>query len=123
MTANPPNTFTSNSRLTSSTGSASSGPGVNVPALLITTPNPCSVQNYTFNQAGVLSPLIHGVPTTTTNLEMGGDGGYAPFGTFRSRLRTAEFFNRFSYDITPDMNAYVQASWSESASLASSFRM
>ena len=37
-----------------------------------------------------------------------------PIDTLQSRQRQGEFFNRFSYDITPDINVYVQASWSES---------
>ena len=32
----------------------------------------------------------------------------------QSRQRQGEFFNRFSYDITPDINVYVQGSWAES---------
>ena len=78
----------------------------------------CTVNNYTFNAPGVLSPMIHGVPTTTANLEQGGDGGYNPFGTFRSKVRTGELFGRLSYDITDDINGYVQASWAESGNFA-----
>jgi outer membrane receptor protein involved in Fe transport len=77
----------------------------------------CALTNYTFGSAGQLIPLTHGIPTTTAGLESGGDGGYANPAdtTFQSRQRQGEFFNRFSYDITPDMNAYVQASWSEAS--------
>ncbi len=77
----------------------------------------CTLTGYTFGSAGQLVPMTHGIPTTTSGLESGGDGGYAsPVDTtFQSRQRNAEFFNRFSYDITPTTNAYIQASWSESA--------
>ncbi|MBW8709415.1 MAG: TonB-dependent receptor plug domain-containing protein, partial [Alphaproteobacteria bacterium] len=77
----------------------------------------CSLTNYTFSSSGNIIPMTHGIPTGTAGVESGGDGGYAsPVDTtFQSRQRQAEFFNRFSYDITPDMNAYVQASWSEAA--------
>jgi iron complex outermembrane receptor protein len=74
----------------------------------------CSLTNYTFNAPGEIIPMTHGIPTTTSGLESGGDGGYEDnIGTLQSRQRQAEFFNRFSYDITPNMNAYIEASWSE----------
>jgi iron complex outermembrane receptor protein len=78
----------------------------------------CNYNNYTFSQVGVLTPMTHGIPTTTANLESGGDGGYNPFGTFRQKTRTEELFGRFSYDVTNDINAYVQASWAESGNYA-----
>ncbi len=75
----------------------------------------CSLTNYTFSASGEIIPLTHGIPTTTSGLEQGGDGGYEDnIGTLQSRQRQGEFFNRFSYDITPDINAYVEASWAES---------
>ena len=60
--------------------------------------------------------MTHGIPTGTAGLESGGDGGLKtimPPPCSRSQ-RQGEFFNRFSYDITPDMNAYIQGSWAES---------
>ena len=81
----------------------------------ITCGSGCSLNNYTFAGAGQLVPLTHGVPTLTAGLESGGDGGFEDnIATMQSRQRQGEFFNRFSYDITPDINAYVQASWAES---------
>ncbi len=75
----------------------------------------CSLTNYTFNAGGEIIPMTHGIPTTTSGLESGGDGGYEDnIGTLQSRQRQGEFFNRFSYDITPDINAYVEGSWAES---------
>lgn len=75
----------------------------------------CSLNNFTFGPGGQLIPMTHGIPTTTAGLESGGSGGFQDnTGTLQSRQRQGEFFNRFSYDITPDINAYVQASWSES---------
>ena len=76
----------------------------------------CSLNNYTFASAGNIQPMTHGIPTATAGVESGGDGGYANPAdtTFQSRQRQAEFFNRFSYDFTPDINGYVQAGWSES---------
>ena len=73
------------------------------------------LNNYTFNGAGDASPMTHGIPTTTAGLESGGDGGYDPVRHLCSkRPAPGEFFNRFSYDITDDINVYVQASWAES---------
>ncbi len=75
----------------------------------------CSLTNYTFTGAGNIQPMTHGIPTTTSGLESGGDGGFADnTGTMQSRQRQGEFFNRFSYDVTSDINAYVQGSWAES---------
>ena len=73
----------------------------------------CPFNNYTFNTAGLLSPMVHGIPTGTANLESGGDGSYVKNGTFRSRIEMKDVFGRFSYDVTDDINAYVQASWAE----------
>jgi len=73
----------------------------------------CPVNGYTFNQPGVLSPLVHGIPSGTANLESGGDGGYVKYGTFRSQIDMKDWFGRFSYDLTDDINAYVQGSWAE----------
>jgi outer membrane receptor protein involved in Fe transport len=73
----------------------------------------CSVNNHTFNQAGILSPMVHGVPSSTANLESGGDGGYVKHGTFRSKVRTAEWFGRFRYRLNDAVEAHLQASWNE----------
>jgi len=77
----------------------------------------CSLTNYTFGSAGQLLPMTHGIPTGTSGLENGGDGGYANPAdtTFQSRQRQGEFFNRFSYDITPNINAYIQGGWNEAS--------
>ena len=74
----------------------------------------CAYNNYTFNTAGVLSPMVHGVPTGTANLESGGDGSYVKNGTFRSEIEMKDVFGRLSYDLSDDVNAYIQGSWAES---------
>jgi len=74
----------------------------------------CPYNNkYTFNSPGVISPLVHGTPTGTTNLESGGDGGWVKYGTFRSGITTKEWFGRFSYDVTNNINAYIQGGWAQ----------
>jgi len=76
----------------------------------------CALNSYTFTGAGQIVPMTHGIPTGTAGLESGGDGGFQDnVATLQSRQRQGEFFNRFSYDITPDLNFYVQGSWEESA--------
>ncbi|MEO6214877.1 MAG: TonB-dependent receptor [Sphingomonas sp.] len=74
----------------------------------------CAYNNYTFNTAGVLSPMVHGIPTGTANLESGGDGSYVKNGTFRSEIEMKDVFARLSYDLSDDVNAYIQGSWAES---------
>jgi outer membrane receptor protein involved in Fe transport len=73
----------------------------------------CAYNGYTFNEPGELSPLQHGAPTGTNNIQVGGDGGWAEHGTFRSKLHMADVFARFSYDLSDNVNAYVQGSWAE----------
>jgi outer membrane receptor protein involved in Fe transport len=73
----------------------------------------CGVNNHTFNQAGVLSPMVHGIASSTVNLESGGDGGYVKFGTFRARVRTAEWFGLFRYRLGDAAELHIQASWNE----------
>jgi iron complex outermembrane receptor protein len=74
----------------------------------------CPYNNYTFNTAGVLSPMVHGIPTGTANLESGGDGSYVKNGTFRSEIEMKDVFARLSYDLSDNVNAYIQGSWAES---------
>jgi outer membrane receptor protein involved in Fe transport len=78
----------------------------------------CAYDGYTFNAPGVLTPLVHGTPTGQSNIESGGDGSYIKDGTFRSGISMMDWFGRFSYDITDDVNAYVQGSWSMSTNLS-----
>jgi outer membrane receptor protein involved in Fe transport len=78
----------------------------------------CTLNNYTFKDPGIATPMTHGIPTTTSQLEQGGDGGYNPFGTYLQKTQTKEMFSRFSYDLTDDVNAYVQTSWAESNNYA-----
>ncbi len=74
----------------------------------------CPINNYTFNAAGVASPEVHGGYVGSSNLESGGDGGYTKNGTFRSKVRMGDVFGRFSMDVTPDINVYVQGTVAQS---------
>ena len=79
----------------------------------------CAFNNYTFENPNQIRPMIHGTPTGTANLEIGGDGGYQTGGTFRSQLRSYEAFTRASYDVTDNINMFIQGSWAESKNFAS----
>ena len=73
----------------------------------------CTANGTTFGAPGVLRPFLHGTPTGTGTIESGGDGAYIPYGTFRSGISMQDWFGRFSYDLTDDTSAYVQASWAK----------
>ena len=78
----------------------------------------CTVNGYTFNAPGVLTPLVHGTPTGQANIESGGDGSYVKDGTFRSGISMKDWFGRFSYDVTDNVNAYVQGSYAQASNLS-----
>lgn len=78
----------------------------------------CTANGTTFGAPGVLRPFIHGASTGTGTIESGGDGAYIPYGTFRSGISMKDVFARFSYDVTDDVNAYVQASWAMSSNIS-----
>ncbi len=78
----------------------------------------CTVNGYTFNAPGVLTPLVRGTPTGQANIESGGDGSYIKDGTFRSGISMKDWFGRFSYDLNDDVNAYVQASYAQASNLS-----
>ena len=75
----------------------------------------CPYNAFTFSQPGILSasPLVHGTPTGTTNVESGGDGAYVKYGTFRSELDMKDWFSRLSYDFNDNVNGYVQATYAD----------
>ena len=79
----------------------------------------CSANNSLFISNGVLGPFNAGMVTGTPGVNNGGDGGgYFGASSFQSSLRTAEAFGRFSYDISDNMVAYINASAAESGTLA-----
>jgi outer membrane receptor protein involved in Fe transport len=85
-----------------------SGPGGNVQCGAS-----CGFNNYTFNEAGVLVPMVHGIPSSSGGVETGGDGSYIKYGTFRSELEAKDIFARFSLDVGESANWYVQGSWAQ----------
>ena len=73
----------------------------------------CGFNNYTFNAAGVLVPMVHGTATGSGGVESGGDGQYVKYGTFRSEIEMKDVFARFSLDLGDKANWYVQGSWAQ----------
>jgi len=71
----------------------------------------CTVNGYTFNEPGVLSPLVHGA--VIGGQESGGDGGYVKYGTFRSAIEMKNWFGRLSYDFSDNVKGYAQVTWAE----------
>ncbi|HUQ11916.1 MAG TPA: TonB-dependent receptor [Steroidobacteraceae bacterium] len=92
-----------------------SGPAGNVQCNAVgwTLPPTCLFNNYTFNEAGALVPMVHGTPSASGGVESGGDGSYIKYGTFRSELDAKDIFARFSLDVGESANWYVQGSWAE----------
>jgi outer membrane receptor protein involved in Fe transport len=95
---------------------------------------PIGDMNYQFSADGQnIIPYDRGVrggvdangnPTTgSSNLNSGGDGAYSPFGQVFSSYRTATAFGRFSYDLTDDINFYIQGQASEAYSFGWYFPM
>ena len=76
----------------------------------------CPLNNYTFGSGGQLIPMTHGVPTTSSGLESGGDGGYAsPVDTTMQPGSAPANSSAASAMTSPRTSTvYVQASWAES---------
>jgi outer membrane receptor protein involved in Fe transport len=62
----------------------------------------------TFDDGGRLRPYVPGVLTGTNNTEIGGDGSWARVTSGLAKLVSNEGFGRISYDLTDNVNAYVQ---------------
>ncbi|ANI76508.1 MULTISPECIES: TonB-dependent receptor domain-containing protein [Sphingobium] len=65
------------------------------------------------NPDGTTRPFNTGTPVGTTGFQSGGDGYKIPTtGNAIAPLETYTFFGRLSYDLTDDISAFVQGSWS-----------
>jgi iron complex outermembrane receptor protein len=78
----------------------------------------CGYNNYTFNNDGSIRPMVHGTPTGTTNIEIGGDGAYLKYGTFRSEVDMKDAFMRFDLDLGESTNWYVQGTAAQAETAA-----
>ena len=61
-----------------------------------------------FAQNGVLSPFVHGAPTGSTQVEIGGDGGYYTTYSAFGLQNTDQGMGRFDFRFTDAMKGYVE---------------
>ena len=61
-----------------------------------------------FNSAGQLVPFNPGTPTTTTNFNIGGDGGIEHNEYLLPVTNSAQLFGHYDYDFTNGMSAWVE---------------
>ncbi|HVV27351.1 MAG TPA: TonB-dependent receptor [Rhizomicrobium sp.] len=62
-----------------------------------------------FNSAGQLVPFNAGTPTTTTNFNIGGDGGIEHNEYLLPVSNNAQFFGHYDYDFSNGISAWVEA--------------
>jgi iron complex outermembrane recepter protein len=61
-----------------------------------------------FAQNGVLSSFVHGAPTGSSGVEIGGDGAYYTTVDAIGGQNLKQGFGRFDYDFTDDVKGYVE---------------
>ena len=61
-----------------------------------------------FAQNGVLSPFVHGTPTGTSGVEVGGDGAYYSGTWAWARQDMQQAFGRFDFDVNDNIRAYAE---------------
>jgi iron complex outermembrane receptor protein len=66
-----------------------------------------------FNADGTLRPFVHGGASGTNGIEIGGDGIFYN-STLQAKLRSNQGFARFDYDVTENINFYVQGTATKS---------
>lgn len=76
----------------------------------------CPALGQQFVADGVLGPFNPGTPTNTSLQNSGGDGAYSPFSTALVSQKRKALFGRFDFEATPDINLFVQGSWSRAES-------
>lgn len=81
----------------------------------------CDAQGLNFNSPGILGGFNPGLPTGFGFVRQGGDGGYAVNPTAQNGLRNLETFLRASYDVSPDVTAFVQGTYVKSEYLSRYF--
>jgi len=69
-----------------------------------------------FLPTGVLVPFNPGTPTATTNLSIGGDGGWLRNEDMSPSLLTVQTFARADYDLANATHLYIQAGFSQTRS-------
>ena len=64
----------------------------------------------TFNSNGVLTAFTHGQTTGNASVEVGGDGTWYQGVGFIAKLQTDQAFGRASYELTDNVEAFVNVS-------------
>lgn len=81
----------------------------------------CAAAGYNFYSQGILTPYNPGALTGTSNVTVGGDGGYNKWGSALNEMNVNTAFSRFSYDIDDTTTFYINATASETRDTASYF--
>lgn len=89
-------------------------------------PTGFAFNNFRFTETGALVPFNNGTLTGSPAIALGGDGYSIPVDTAAvTPLKTLQAYGRASYEVTSDITAYVQTSFTQSdlsyVSLANSF--
>jgi iron complex outermembrane receptor protein len=67
--------------------------------------------NQVFKVNGVASPFINGGLTGASTIQSGGDGAYFYNASFRTMLVNTQVFGRADFELTPNVNVWVQGSY------------
>ena len=67
--------------------------------------------NQVFKVNGVASPFINGGLTGASTIQSGGDGAYFYNASFRTMLINTQYFGRADYELTDNVNVWVQGSY------------
>ncbi len=71
-----------------------------------------ALNGLTFEQNGVLSLFIVGIPTGTATVQSGGSGAYHD-SSIKAAWESHQAFGRFDYELTDTLHTYVQASYTQ----------
>lgn len=69
---------------------------------------------FKFEPNGSVTPFQTGTASRTSNVVVGGQGGYQPPTVLVPRLETSQAFGRLSYDFTDGLSGFVQGSYGRS---------
>ena len=84
----------------------------------ISTANPASnpLRGYEFLPGGLAVPMDLGTPTGSAGSSVGGNGPVVIGRSLTATQNTEQFFGRLDYEVSDDISAFVQASYSDSFS-------
>lgn len=82
---------------------------------------PCSAVGQQFVANGLLGPFNAGTTTGTNGQNVGGDGAYSIYSTALVEFQTDRLFGQFDYDLTDNINFWVQGTYAEAKSYGQHF--